>query len=144
MRASERELGLRVVVELYAQPGRGVMAGRALLRESRGAVVRIIGPVEILQVAADTIGTGAREIIVGVTCGAFQLGVRAGQGEACELGVIEGRSLPAIHAVTELALGREPDRGVVGVAGFRKVGGVATAASGGKAHKLPVRGALVA
>ncbi len=144
VRARERKLGLRVVIKRYAQPGGGVVADRAFLREARGTVVWIVGPVEVLQVAAHTIGTRGAEVVVGMACRALQLGVRARQGKTRELGVIKRRSQPAIHPMAELALCGEADRGVVGIARPGKVRGMATAACRRKPHKLPVGGALVA
>ena len=54
VRTGQRETGLRVI-ELRARPLRGRVAERAVLRESGRHVVRILGALEILQVAADAL-----------------------------------------------------------------------------------------
>ena len=115
VRAGQRETSGRVV-ERRAGPLRGVVATRAILRESRGLVRRVSGSVVVGQVARDAGGAGQAEVIVHVALRALHAGVRAGQRETGR-GVVEGRAGPLRGGVTAGAVLREPG-------GFvRRVGG---------------------
>src|SRR5579871_112040 len=103
MLACQRELGLRGMVELGAEPVRGGVALRAILREAGGHVIGIIGALHILQVARAASSAERGEIVVGVASGAKYRGMRARQREGRRV-VIEARSGPVNGAVAERAV----------------------------------------
>ncbi len=80
VRAGQRE-GRGVVIKARGSPGRRGVAHLALLREPRCRVVRIIGALEILQVAGHALGAQIRELPARVASLALQGGVRSREGE---------------------------------------------------------------
>jgi hypothetical protein len=78
MRASQCEPRARVVIECGAGPGRGRVAGQAVLRQPGGYVVWIGGPLIILQVTAGTRRRSARKAPA-------QVALRAGRLRVCSV-----------------------------------------------------------
>ena len=70
--------------------------------KTRGGVWRIVGRVEILNVATETVRRSSLETAADVTRRALQLRVRAGQYEA-RSGVVEFDAEPGVHVVACLA-----------------------------------------
>lgn len=84
MSARQWEFCKRTVIECRRVPGRRAVALLAGLREAILCVGRVIGPVEILQVAADAGRRRARVLTAHVAGNAFERGMRSVQREACE------------------------------------------------------------
>ena len=115
--AGQREFRC-IVVKRCVCPQSGVVALLAGLCETCRYVVRICGPLVILQVAAHAGRTGQVEVVVDVTVGTLPRRDRmsGGEWETCRA-VIEVRMEPRICAVAERAVGGEAARSVVGIAG---------------------------
>lgn len=111
--SGQRETGV-VVVEARGTPSRGAMAYVALLRESRGYVVGVFRPIEIIQVAADAGRVGNVVVRVHMTLTALQSGVCASQWPSGRC-MIEGRRVPVRRRMADLTLLRKPSCGVVRV-----------------------------
>jgi len=107
MRARQREACGRVV-ERRIPPRRSRVALLAGLREIRLHVIRIRGPLEILQVATDAgrVRAGQVVVVVDVALHALDAGVRSRQGESRGR-VIKRRACPGGRAVALLASLRE-------------------------------------
>ncbi len=115
MRAGQRESREGRVIEYSTRPGVGVVALRTGLRKPALRVVRVGCGVEVLQVARDAIRWRAGKSSAEVARRAVQPRVCAGQGKAGELGVVELRALPRVHAAVALAAGRgKANRLVIG------------------------------
>lgn len=97
--AGQRKLG-GVVVECRAGPIQGAMAERAVLRESRGGVVRICGRLKLFGVAVKASRAERRVLIVDVASCAGHGGVLAGQRELSRV-VVKSRAGPIRSAVTQ-------------------------------------------
>lgn len=89
------------------------MARSTVLRESRSYVIGVVGGVEIINVAAITIGWRSREPVADVALGAGCGGVCPRQREARELVVVEPGILPNRHLVAGLTGGRQIRRDVI-------------------------------
>ena len=114
---------LFVVGELCATPSVGRVTQLAIGRESELFVVRIGRLLERLLVAVVTVGGRARELL-GVTALAPERGMPALENE--ELVMVEnGLRVPIVDRVTEFAVAREAERGVIGVGDLLVVGAVA-------------------
>ena len=107
MRAGQRESD-KGMVEIRRLPGGGVVASLAGLGEIERYVIRIVGVLEISQMAPYAIGGRAFELGAEMAGIAIQRGVCSRQRESGELQVIKGGAKPAIHAVALLASRREP------------------------------------
>lgn len=94
-----------VVIEGGVEPTRRIVAGLALLGESRLHVGRIIRGVEILGVAAVAIRRRSFELPVDVASSAIKRRVCARQSKAGEFQVIEFGAKPCIRAVAGFACG---------------------------------------
>jgi len=108
------------VIEGCALPTGGAVAGRAVLREPCGGMIRVLGVVEIRQVAGHALCGSSREDVVHVALRAVDGGVRACQREL-RLAVVEGGSQPTGGGVAGLAILRKTGCGMVGVAGAVKI-----------------------
>ena len=106
--SDQREPGGRVV-ECGAEPVHGRVAAGAILREIRGFVRRIVGPVVIRLVTVPASAIRQTVVVIDVALRALQAGMRAGQREA-GIGVVEGSAGPIRNgvAVAESAILREP------------------------------------
>ena len=119
--AGERELGF-VVIELGRLPGAGRVACFTSLWEAALHMVRIVGVLEILQMARDARSLSQVVVIVDVAIGALARGnaVAAGERES-GLGVIEVRRRPGRRGVARLACFGESLLRVVRVIGVLKI-----------------------
>ena len=79
VRADECKTGHGGVIKLGAGPSRGCVALLTVVRESRGHVIWILRPIEVVLVATDTSRRRTLELATDVTCSAVQAGVRARQ-----------------------------------------------------------------
>ena len=140
VRAGEGEAG-GVVIEAGRNPGGGVVAHLALLRETGGGMVGVIGALKILQVTGDAQRAEVGEIAAHVAGLALQRGVRPGEGKAGE-GMIECGVGPGNGAVANGAVGGKSGGGMVGVGGALKIGHVARRASGGHGGVVAIDVAL--
>ena len=120
VRACQCEFRRRVVIEGSALPVDGGMAEQAVLRESGSHVVRIRGPLKVLQVAALAIGGDGCEIVIDVAQVAGRRNVRAGEWER-GLRVIEVGGLPGRGSVAGFAALRESRGHVIGIGGLVEV-----------------------
>ena len=118
--AGQREAS-GVVIEGRIQPGRRGMAVLAGLREIRRDVVRIVGVLEVRQVAGHARGAAQGVVVVDVAVGAEprRHGMQAGQSKTGR-GVVEHAIGPQVRVVALLAGGRE-SRCCVGHWGIRIV-----------------------
>ena len=115
MRPCEREARCGVI-EGRARPRRGVMTLGAGLGEAGLHVVRIRGPLEVLQVAADASGVGTRQVVVVIDVTLCAGHCRVGPRQRESRGrVIEGRVCPRNGVVALLARLRESRRHVIRV-----------------------------
>ena|SRR5215472_8208383 len=89
------------------------MARSTVLRESRSYVIGVGRALEIINMAAITIGWRSGEPVADVALDAGCGGVRARQSEARELIVVEPRILPYRHLVARLTGGRQIGRDVI-------------------------------
>jgi hypothetical protein len=107
---------------------------------------RIVRLVEISQVAAYAGCGRSREFSAHVTGCAIERRVRARQGKASELQMVELRTHPVVHRVALLAARRQIQLNVVQAGSLRvnKVSLMARVTGGGKSLELPDRSALVA
>ena len=114
------------VIKGRGSPIRRAVARLARLRETSRRVRRIVGAVEIGQVAADTSRVRGRQVVIAihVALRALQGGVRARQREPGGR-VIERRIPPGRGRVALLARLREVRLHVIGVRGAVEVGQVA-------------------
>ncbi len=112
VRAGQRKLGERIVIEPRTLPAHRGMALRAILRKARSDVIRVLCGVEIFPMAAEAIGRGALEAPTGVACRAFQLRVNPSEHESGELRVVELGALPGVHRMAGLAGGRKLQGGM--------------------------------
>jgi len=108
--ACQRELRAGVV-ELCGGPSTRVMTQCAVLGEARGHMVRVLGAVEVGEVASGALRRSPGEFVVQVALCAVEGGVSARQSER-RLAVIELRSLPLDSVVAQRAIRRQAGRGV--------------------------------
>src|SRR6185437_892029 len=102
---------------------RRAVAHLALLWEPGRRVVRIVGVLEVLQVAGNACRTEIGELPVRMAALALQRGVRAGEREAAQ-GVVESGVRPGNRAVADGAIDGESAADVVGIGRFLKIGHV--------------------
>ena len=105
-----------VVIELRAEPLRGVVAQLAILREPGGDVIRVIGGLVVLQVARRAGGAQGRILTARMTLGAGRRRMLSGKRELGGV-VIEGGSQPLGGGVAELTTLRKTGRDVIGAGG---------------------------
>jgi len=117
------------------------VADFAGLREARGGVGRIVGALEVLQVARNASCGQRGELAVGVARGAGQRSVGAHQGELGVV-VVEHGIEPIRGGVADGAIGGEPGGNVVRIVGGVKGGQVATCALRRGIHEVVVDVAL--
>ena len=103
------------------------MADGARGRETGRDVVWILGRLEILGMAAETVRGSPLEPIIRMARGAIEMCVSSGQRESGKSAVIEFSRQPAVHAVARLAVGRHLSRLVIerGAGGGLEIGQVA-------------------
>lgn len=106
VRAGQRELRVRIVVECGACPLNCRMTRLAGCGECGGHVVRVRGLLIIRQMTRETVGWSACEFTVHVTLQTRDVHMRAGQGEAGDR-VVELRSGPLHGGMTRLTSGRK-------------------------------------
>ena len=129
--------------ESSRHPRCGVVAGLALLGESRTDVVRTVCALVIGQVARNTGGTGLR-VVSFVALVAAQIGMSPGQRETYG-SMVESRWLPSCGRVAFLASLRNAERDVIWIAGLLIVRQMAADARGRRALILSAyvaRGAI--
>lgn len=119
-------------------PGAAVVAGLASGREAGLRVRRIVGLVEVREVAANTSRRRSRKLPAGVARAAIEIGVCPDQGESGELQVIELRAHPIVHRVALLAGGGQIQRNVIDAErlGAREISLVAREAHGRQSLEL--------
>ena len=103
VRASQRELRERIVIESRRIPRAGVMAGLASGREAGLGVRRVVGLIKVRHVAAIASRRRIVKLPTRVAGGTIEGRVSAGQGEAGELQVIKLGAHPVVHRVALLA-----------------------------------------
>jgi len=103
VRAGQRELRESVVIESRRIPRGSAVAALASGWEAGLGVRRIVGLIEVRQVTSDASRWRIVELPACVAGGTIQRRVRAGQGEAGELQVIELGAHPVVHRVALLA-----------------------------------------
>ena len=108
-----------VVIEGCVLPCGRRMTLRAIVRESGRRVVGVLHARKIADVAAEAVAGSALKPSAHVARGAFELGVRAGKREWCELRVVEPRALPPVHSVARVARDRQ-----VGCRMIQRLGGL--------------------
>lgn len=114
------------------------MANGAILRVTCLHVVRAVGRLIILDVAAVAIGGRRRErSAAGMARGAFERGVSAGQRELGGV-VIKCRALPARSRVAGVALGREARLRMVGIVCVLEIGEMTAPAGRRRTRELIV------
>ena len=141
MHAGQRIAGVRRMVESRVRPTDGGMADRAIRRETRGGVRRIVGPVEIGFVAAIAVCRKRCVVVAGVALPANHRNVGASQGKTC-LGVIKAGRTPPARGVTVRATGRKPRAHVIGIRCGNKIRLVTGIAIGRRIYVLIVGVAL--
>jgi len=119
MGAGERKAGA-VVIETGRNPRCRVVAYLALLRESGRSVVRVIGVLEILQVAGHAQGAEIRKLTARVAGLALQRGVPTRERETTQR-VVECGIGPGNRAVADGAIRGESAGDVVRVVCFLEV-----------------------
>ena len=128
VRAGQRE-GCGVVVETRRSPGCRSVAHLALLREPGRGVIRIIGALEIFQMAGHALRAQIGELPARMAGLALQGGVRARERETAQR-VIERRVSPGNRAVADGAIRREPTGNVVRISRLLKIRHVARRTGG--------------
>ena len=142
MLAGQRERGLRSVIEGRSGPIRGGVAELAILRETGGDMVRIVGALVVLQVAGIAGGAQAFVDAARMALNASRGDVLAGQRERGLGGVIEFRAGPIDGGVALRAILREASGGVIRIGGALIVLQVAGIAGRGQRSVLAVGMAL--
>ena len=130
MRARQRELRRRCMVELCTLPLRGRMADRTVAREGGGDVIRVRCPVVVCDMAALAGSWGTFEDSVHMALGTLCGSVSAGERELCSCGMVEFRPLPLRGAVARGAFPGEPGSDVIRIRGASEILQVATFTSG--------------
>ena len=115
MRASQGELGRRIVIKPRAAPLLGYVACSAVGRKTCGCVIGTCRLCVILHVAAAARCSGSLVNIAGVTLAAGRSGVRAGEREAGRGIVIESGASPLLRGVANRAVARKAGRNMVGI-----------------------------
>ena len=143
VRTSEGELRQGVVVKLCALPRGRRVAARAVLRESGVHVIRIRRRTKFVRMTTEAIGRSAGVAPAGVTRGAVELRVRAGECKSCVAGVVKPRAHPRVHGVAGLAGSGERCRFVIRIGGALESVAMAGEALRGESDELSDRSALV-
>lgn len=125
------------MVELRRNPGCGVVALFAGLREPLLCVIWIVGVLKIFKVARNACFAGQVEISIRVTLVALQGGVRAGQRKTNQ-SVIESRRLPGCRRVALAASLRQAHGNVIRIIGLLEIRQVAACAAGGSPLESPI------
>lgn len=92
------------------------MANVALLRESRGNVVRVVSTLEILEVTTDACGVRQVVVSVGMTLGTLHVRMSSGERPAGS-GMIENGRGPVRRTVTHFTLLRKTSGDVIRIVG---------------------------
>ena len=142
MGPGQRETGRRMI-ERGVQPVDCRVADAAILRETGSGVIRIVGLVEIREVAGNALRAQRGELAVCMALVARERSVRARELKP-ELIMVEGRPLPTGRRMADAAILRETGSGVVRVVGFVEIGEVAGKALRAQRGELSVRVALIA
>jgi hypothetical protein len=123
MRTRKRELGL-LVVELCPFPLSGRVASCAILGKTSSYVVGVFGPLEVTQVAADTLSGGGAELLA---CMALRTNHRRMGPTQLETGrrMIELRAAPLLRRVALRAVLGKSGGGMVGATGLVEIALVA-------------------
>lgn len=137
MCACQGELGRSIVVELRARPRGRRMAHRASRWKAGCAVIWIGGVVEILEMAAGTVGRNGGVVPADMALCARYAHMCARQGKLCQI-MVELGVLPAGCSVTCAALRGKVEALVIWIGRLRVIGQVATGAVGGSAGKPAV------
>ena len=119
VRAGQRKLCERIVIESCLIPRAAVVASLAGRVKASLGMRRVIGFVEVRHVAANACGRGAHEFATGMAGGAVQSGVRSDQGKASKFEVIKPRAHPVVHGVALFTGGGKIQGHVVQPGGFR-------------------------
>ena len=127
--SSQGEAGL-AMIELRASPLYGCVTGLALRGEIGRPVIRILGRIEIRQVAPDAGGGSGRKSPVYVARNTGGTGVCARQRESGERSVIERCALPLKGRMARFASHRETGLGMVRIGGLGEIRLMATDARG--------------
>ena len=143
VRAGERELGERVVVERGRVPRRSVVTALTGLGKARLHVRWIAGLVEVRQVAADAGGRSPGIFSADVASGAVQGGVRSSERKAGELEMVELGAHPVVHAVALRTGRRKVQRHMARSRGLEFLG-VAAVAIGRHRGEVAQRAVLMA
>ena len=127
VRAGQRKPGSRVVKSSRSGPveGRSSMAQGAVLREPARFVRRVVGSVEVAEMAVDAGRAVQAEVVVDVARRALLGGVEAEQLESGG-GVVEGGAGPIGGGVAHSAVLGEAGRRVVGTGGLLEIGKMAS------------------
>ena len=112
------------------------MTGLASAGEARLDVIRTCRRVEVTEVATQTIGGRAGELIIDVAAGTWSADVRSGQRELRERVVVKSGPGPGGRRVTGLAIGGEARLHVVRIGSAVVIARVATDAVRGCALEL--------
>ena len=113
MGAGERPSGSRVI-EGCGSPIRSAVADFTLLGEAAGHVIRIVGALIVLEMAAYASRGADAVVAIGMTLAALHIGMGSGQGPPGGR-VIEGGGSPIRSAVARLALLRKTSGHVIGI-----------------------------
>ena len=108
------------MVKRGTQPTGGVVTGLASCWEPGRSMGRIGRPLVIRFVTRVAVRRSIAEIVIDVTTGTLNLGVRSGQGKRGEI-VIEGSRNPTGGAMADIALLRKPAGNVIRIGGALKI-----------------------
>ena len=131
------------MVELGVVPIDGAVADGAVLREACRGVWRVIGRIEVLYVAVETVCWSSLETPPDVTCRAIELRMRTSKDKACR-SVVELHAKPSVHVVAGLARQREAGAPMVHRFGCIEVVNVTRRALSRQAHEAADCGVDVA
>jgi len=125
------------MVERSPQPARGVVAGGAIVRESRRHVIGVGGFGEVSEVTTRAVRRNALVAVAGVASVTGERQVRAGESEVCVAGMIETGGLPAVRRVAVFAGRRESGGGVIEDGVLLEIAQVATDTLRAESDVLP-------
>ena len=131
------------MIECRSGPVRGGVALVASLRDTRLGVIRVVGVLEVFQVAIDAsrVRTGQAVVVIDMALRALHGRVHPGKREAGGR-VVERRVHPRSRGVTLLATCREAGLNVVWIRGAIELRHVARGAVGGRPDELAIDMAL--
>ena len=138
VRAGQREFRKGGVIESRRIPSARVVAGLARGREAGLRVRRVVRLVEVRHMAAHAACRRQCELAACVAGVAIEGSVRAHQGKACELHVVELRAHPVVDGVAGFASRRHSQCNVINARGLgvNEVSLVARVAGGRKTLEL--------